>query len=93
MISRLNVPTPDNKYFSEKFIYFNDDIAFTKPICLKDFWNQEKGFQVYLQGSRGQPRNFVCPGTLAVWVRLRLGGYRLELFEFEFREMYFGQNG
>lgn len=42
---------------------------------MKDFWSQEKGFQVYLQGSRGQPRNFVCPGnllSLAVLVRLRL---------------------
>ena len=53
----------DNEPFSEKFIYFNDDIAFTKPICLKDFWNAEKGFQVFLQGSRGPARNFICPGT------------------------------
>ena len=49
-------------YFSDKFIYLNDDIAFTKSVCLDDFWTNEYGFKIYLQASRGKPRNFVCSG-------------------------------
>jgi len=30
---------------SEKFLYFNDDISFTKPICLSDFWTSDHGYK------------------------------------------------
>ena len=30
---------------SEKFLYFNDDISFTKPICLSDFWTPDHGYK------------------------------------------------
>ena len=29
---------------SEKFIYLNDDVSFTNPVCLDDFWDPENGY-------------------------------------------------
>ena len=29
---------------SEKFIYLNDDVSFTSPVCLDDFWDPENGY-------------------------------------------------
>ena len=38
-------------YFSEKFLYFNDDIALLRPICLQDFYTDKVGYKLYLEPS------------------------------------------
>lgn len=35
---------------SRRFIYFNDDFSFQAPVCMSDFWTEEKGYKVYQNG-------------------------------------------
>ena len=32
---------------SRRFLYFNDDVALLRPICLEDFYTKEKGYVLY----------------------------------------------
>ena len=53
---------------SEKFLYFNDDIALLKPVCPSDFFTNKSGYKVYLElgfwsktPSRPKIFDLVCP--------------------------------
>ena len=36
------------KNLSTKFIYFNDDFALARPVCLSNFWTKETGYKLIL---------------------------------------------
>merc|ERR1712131_338284 len=46
---------------SENFIYFNDDVSLSRPVCLNDFWTEQKGFKVFQGGYIGDKSSkLVC---------------------------------
>ena len=45
---------------SENFIYFNDDVSLTRPVCLDDFWTAKRGYKVFLSGLIGTKKDLSC---------------------------------
>ena len=39
--------TMDNSNHSRRFLYFNDDFAFSAPVSLSDFWTEQNGYKIY----------------------------------------------
>ena len=37
---------------SRRFLYFNDDVALLRPICLEDFYTRENGYVLYPKKGR-----------------------------------------